>query len=599
MATKTKKPAAPLAPAALPDDSIPINAVSKLRKLIIQNFRCIGNSPVTVELDDIVVLVGPNNAGKSTILRAYEVIAKNAALTLDDFYEHNAGYTPTIELHTAIVNDLPANRWIKTENGENIVRERWSWTKPDVTPKREGFDVNDGWSENVPWGAANVAAGRRPSPHRLSAFDDPEEQVKQVTDLLFKAFQKGCKGQGKHKVAADGTPELDENDQPKKSTYGQLLESVVAMQSALAEQSAVDVEHAETHLSGFVSKVFPKHKVKLDARPEEDPTKVFAFFFKASTGLKMGPEGGHLSAVEKQGSGARRTLMWAVLRYLAEKDQGQEAGPGNLLLLDEPELCLHPNAIRESCETLYKLPEAGKWQVILTTHSPAFIDLSRDNTTVVRVERDGTGAVQGTTVFRPKKAKLSAGEKLEMKLLNAFDPYVAEFFFGGRTILVEGDTEYTAFRYVISQNPADAALKDIHIVRARGKGTIALLARILNQFDARYSVLHDSDRPTLENGNGNPAWGSNNTIHTEVQKADPTRVRLVAALVNFESAMFGVEVSKDKPYNAFTTLSNDAAACDRVRALLHSLLDSNQPLPATCLHWANIAALEAALPPLP
>ncbi len=53
-------------------DSIPQTTASKLRKLIIQNFGCIGASPVIVELDDIVVLVGANNAGKSTILRADE-----------------------------------------------------------------------------------------------------------------------------------------------------------------------------------------------------------------------------------------------------------------------------------------------------------------------------------------------------------------------------------------------------------------------------------------------------------------------------------------------------------------------------------------------
>lgn len=42
----------------------------RLKKLIIKNFRGIGQTPVTIELDKIVVLVGPNNAGKSSILRA-------------------------------------------------------------------------------------------------------------------------------------------------------------------------------------------------------------------------------------------------------------------------------------------------------------------------------------------------------------------------------------------------------------------------------------------------------------------------------------------------------------------------------------------------
>ncbi|MGL6457230.1 hypothetical protein [Aeromonas caviae] len=35
----------------------------RLHKLIIQNFRSIGSQKVEIELDDIVVLVGPNNVG--------------------------------------------------------------------------------------------------------------------------------------------------------------------------------------------------------------------------------------------------------------------------------------------------------------------------------------------------------------------------------------------------------------------------------------------------------------------------------------------------------------------------------------------------------
>ncbi|MDH5938980.1 AAA family ATPase [Vibrio splendidus] len=39
----------------------------RLEKLLISNFRSIGSVPVEIELDDIVILVGGNNFGKSTI----------------------------------------------------------------------------------------------------------------------------------------------------------------------------------------------------------------------------------------------------------------------------------------------------------------------------------------------------------------------------------------------------------------------------------------------------------------------------------------------------------------------------------------------------
>jgi putative ATP-dependent endonuclease of OLD family len=77
-----------------------------------------------------------------------------------------------------------------------------------------------------------------------------------------------------------------------------------------------------------------------------------------------------------------------------------------LLLIDEPEICLHPNAIRDACTVLYDLPNSGNWQVMVTTHSPVFVDFSRDNTTIIKVEKNSEGSIQGTTVFRPDTARI-------------------------------------------------------------------------------------------------------------------------------------------------------------------------------------------------
>ncbi|MEZ5384110.1 MAG: AAA family ATPase [Prosthecobacter sp.] len=572
--------------------AIPSTAQSKLRKLIVQNFGCIGSTAVGVELDDIVVLVGPNNAGKSTILRAYQAITESSApkLTIEDFHERkiDPSALPTIELVTAVGDDVPGNRWVQNIDGENIVRERWVWKEPGTEAKRQGWDVTTSeWSDNVPWGAANVANSRRPVPHRLEAFANPTEQVKEVTDMLVKVLQGRIKGRPAEIVGEDG--------QSQRTSFGQLLDALAATQKAVVQETKTEIDHAEKQLTAFVSDVFSGYEVKFDARPEDDLAKSLSFF-KAGTELQMGPKDGHFSSAERQGSGARRTLMWAALRYIAESTKKGETGPSHLLLLDEPELCLHPNAIREACRTLYQLPETNKWQVMVTTHSPAFIDLSRDNTTVVRVERDVSGTVRGTTVFRPTRAKLDVDEKRELKLLNIYDPNVAEFFFGGRTILVEGDTEYTAFKFIIAEKAADAEFKDVHVVRARGKATIRLLAKILNQFGARYAAMHDSDTPKLANGNTNPAWTNNERILSEIKNApDATRVRLVAAVTNFESAMFGAEVDSEKPYNAYQTLKDDPDAQTRVAELLAALVDFTKPLPANCIQWAELSQLLAAV----
>lgn len=73
----------------------------RLRKLTVKNFRAIGPEPVEIDLDDIVVLVGPNNSGKSSILRAYELamsLGKEAQIKPDDYHNGDTTNAPEIQL---------------------------------------------------------------------------------------------------------------------------------------------------------------------------------------------------------------------------------------------------------------------------------------------------------------------------------------------------------------------------------------------------------------------------------------------------------------------------------------------------------------------
>jgi putative ATP-dependent endonuclease of OLD family len=266
--------------------------------------------------------------------------------------------------------------------------------------------------------------------------------------------------------------------------------------------------------------------------------------------------------------------------------------------MDEPEICLHPDAIREARRVLYDLPATKRWQVMITTHSPVFIDFSRDNTSIARVELLSNGMVQGTTIFRPKKAKLDEDDKVELKLLNLCDPYVAEFFFGGRTILVEGDTEYTAFRHVISCNET---YRGVHVVRARGKACLVSLCKILNQFDKGYGILHDADRKSFtdkktKNTRANSAWTENSKILSETQVGrNAGKIRLLASIPNFEEAFFGEAAQRDKPYSTLARLKADESAFLRIAALLDCLLDSSQKVPEGAVEWNSVDELEAAV----
>ncbi|MGF6764808.1 putative ATP-dependent endonuclease of OLD family [Paraburkholderia sp. GAS33] len=588
MARAAKKDAGNDTISLIPDD--PNVPRPRLHKLIIKNFRAIGAQPVVIELDEIVVLVGPNNSGKSSILRAYDLVMKQGSnegkLETEDFPNgivDNAAL-PEIELQTIVFDKAPGDRWIgATEDGEMLIREKWTWSSPNVQPKRQGFDVQKGdWDDQVPWGAPAVANSRRPLPHRIEAFASPEIQASEISNLLMGILKDRIKT---HKTGGEGQ---------EKSDYDQLMESISNLQKNVVESTKAEIDVVEGQVSALLEKVFPKYRIKLDAKPEVDPEKTYTPF-KASADLLMGPQDGYFSKVSQQGSGARRTLLWTALKFVSETKTPNDGGTRpHVLLLDEPEICLHPSAIREARTVLYDLPKTKTWQVMITTHSPVFIDLSRDNTTIVRVERAQDNAIHGVTLYRPNRSKLDDDDKRNLKALNVCDPYVNEFFFGGRVVIVEGDTEYTAFSLVRDLFPEK--YRDLHVIRARGKGIIATIAKILNQFSSSYAILHDSDQPETDKGDKNPAWGMNSGILSAVNSAsDSSAIRLVACIENFEAAMFEKAATSDKPYNALVRIRDDEALQTKVCGLLDALLDSNLPVPDGCIRWNALEQLEAGV----
>ncbi|MGO9227999.1 MAG: ATP-dependent nuclease [Bryobacteraceae bacterium] len=426
----------------------------------------------------------------------------------------------------------------------------------------------------------------------------PEEQAKRIVDLLRKALL----DRAERAADEEGAPE---------SAVARVKRFIATEQKQVLAETQARIAMIETQLSSLITEVFAGFGVTFEAKPEEVGDKALNLF-ATNPLLRMGPANGYMAPVDKQGSGARRTLLWAALKLLgeqpttpkqakgktkkaAETNEETEGTRTNVLLIDEPEICLHPNAIRDARRVLYDLAKPGNnWQVMVTTHSPVFIDLARDNTTIVRVERSGSGAIEGTTVFRPDRVKLDEKDKIKLKLLNLWDPYVGEFFFGGRTILVEGDTEYSVFQCLIEEDPR--TFKDVHVVRARGKGILVSLVKILNHFGADYAILHDSDRPTTPEGAPNSAWGTNTSILDAVNAGpERGRVRLTAALPDFEGAIFGTHVSSDKPYKAVHEIESNAESRAKSRQLLEALLNHAKPLPSGVVQWSDIQELERAL----
>lgn len=591
--------------------------VPSIKKLKIKNFGCIGAEPVELDIDNIVILVGPNNAGKSTILKAYEAVTDCLKLEQDDFHNKQilVDNYPEVEVHSvAVEENKPGDEWC-TDQGDStfLIKEKWTWKGSNKEPERVGFNVElDRWAqkgdqEKMPWGMNNVAKARRPKPHRVNTFDDPDVQSKAITSLLKSLLEESIQS-------------IKENDGDEKTKYETLVESLKSLRDSSKVTQQESIQGLEGSANEIISKIFPSHELKISAPESSAPIKIDLLGNEFS--IEMGPIGGLTFPLEKQGSGSRRTALWTILKLLADKGvRAKNAGPraqahhepvgpntAHVLLLDEPEVSLHPKATEIARDVLYSLPENKNWQIMVATHSPSFIDLTKDHTTIIRVDKSQEDHIQTTTLFKPESAQLDENDKENLKLINLFDSHISEAFFGGKVLVVEGDTEYSAFNYIKNREleSGNDCYHDLSIIRARGKVTVASMMKVLNHFGKEYYALHDTDVPTVESKRRNkelsvggeivydkftmvnPAWTNNEKILAQLTE----RSRVVASVINFEDAYFDETIGSDKPENCINHIKEEPDMYNKIKGLLDGILEINEAqLPVGALTWSDMSEL--------
>lgn len=197
------------------------------------------------------------------------------------------------------------------------------------------------------------------------------------------------------------------------------------------------------------------------------------------------------------------------------EDTDDPALPGYILLMDEPENALHPMAARAAQAHLYELGKHPDWQVLLTTHSPYFINPLEDHT-IARMQRSTDGKSLSPRLYVADEANFSPDEKDNLQALQLTNVVLLKYFWE-LSIIVEGDTEHAAFISAITKEKHEMSGK-VSIVRARGKAVLVPLIKMLNHFKADFGIVYDIDWPYRRDGSNNGSWTLNTIIRNEIIK---------------------------------------------------------------------------------
>jgi hypothetical protein len=217
---------------------------------------------------------------------------------------------------------------------------------------------------------------------------------------------------------------------------------------------------------------------------------------------------------------------------------------GLLLLIEEPELFLRPQAQRYLYRLLREFSLAGN-QAIYSTHSPAFLNVARLDE-LVFVERPPS---TGTRALQPEP--VSADE--DFRVMTEFDAARSELFLARAVVLVEGLTEKLVLPFVFSALGYDVDREAISIVECGGKPNIPLFARICRATGIPFLVVHDSDRRS--SGRLVAAERALNALIAEIAGAE----RVVVLDPDFE-AVAGLVGHSRKPERAWREFAERGAA---------------------------------------
>ena len=508
----------------------------KLIELQIKNFGCIDENGITIKIEDIVVLIGPNNVGKTTSIRAYEMFANSGTiLKIDDFYQNNENNPVEIAgVFGEITNEDKqqiGEKWIyKNSDKQDVIKYKWRWEKSGVKGEKYSWCDKEGkWEKGGMGGWDSKIASCIPVPLKISPFDDSIQLENKIVELLTSAVKENVK-----------------NDQSK---VAKLLDQVNDLANEVKKQIAEELNKTTSRLQKNLNEVFPEHNV--DIAPQADKIEVDKIL-ATGTHLNVAGNDGKYYPLANQGSGLQRAFLWSAIEALADTGKMKsgrstiESEKPKMLLVEEPESFLHPPAVRLAREALYKIAELDNWQVMITTHSPIFIDVSKPHTTIIRVEKN-EGA---TKIFSTEKAQFSDKERERLQMIRNCHPTINEFFFANKVILVEGDTEQVTFSQVKEER--------VTIINCRGKANIPMFEKILNHFGVEYIAVHDLDTPKSKRDGKfikNSMWTINEKIIEEANKG--LNGKVIVNIPDFERQFFGYLQSGDKPYNAILELQKE------------------------------------------
>ncbi|MBL4768412.1 MAG: AAA family ATPase [Rhodobacteraceae bacterium] len=403
----------------------------RISKIKIENYKSIVNAEFP--LSAYTPLVGYNNAGKTNILQALSWVIKKTSLPGTDFHDPALPIVVTAKISGIDADVLDALEQSHRNRIEPLVVDgsislRRTQAEPGIGVGGIRLEIlqiennEEQWVIN-PAGIDQAINRMFPDPIFIGAMENATEDVaKFASGTTIGKLIKEIIG-----------PVAERNAGPVSDALAQVA-SRLSADGEEKDQALVDLDE---QIDVELSKFFPGVRAKIHIQTPE-----FADFLKNATIKIYDQNYDHANGRDASsfGHGAQRTVQIALIKCLSElkRAAGGHAARTTLLLIDEPELFLHPQAIEIVRASLSRLSEEG-YQIAFSTHSPNMISRN-DASNALLVRRS---VEHGTTTFpRLSDAVLDAIAGADHQSETLFTlTNSSKVLFCEKVILAEGKTE--------------------------------------------------------------------------------------------------------------------------------------------------------------
>jgi len=436
--------------------------MAAIGKIVIDNFRSVKHAALGFPENAPLILVGENNAGKSNIIAAVDIILgemhpKYRQIEQKDYYQR-----------------MPCNIEIKAELREPLGGKYhkliWKHNYNEDDPNEFcGIDAYGTSTKYIKTEARDeltcvLISAERTLNYQLS-YQTKWTMLSKLMHRFHQELQKNTEIvdalKGKFKEIKDAFHQIE----PFKTFKDTLQADFLSLVSCMSYKLEIDFE-AYNPTNFF-------HALRVQAKEGEEPRDF-----------------------NELGTGEQQVLAISFAHAYAKAFR-----KGILLAIEEPEAHLHPLAQRWLARKIYELCRDGL-QIAMSTHSPAFIDLiGLDGFVLVRKNNEkGTWTKQLTRKELTEYCLANNSNPDKTKEDNILEFYAAntteailEGFFAKGIILVEGPTEALAIPEYLKALTYDVYEKGIAVISVDGKGNLARFWRLFTAYEIPVYVIFDND----------------------------------------------------------------------------------------------------------